>query len=446
MTRHVPFPAVPGDRTAALQAALEATAATGATLVLGAGVHATGGLRLPSRTRLELARGAVLRPHGDYDAYASTRVDVIAEASDRAVLVAHGAEDVAISGEGVIEAPGPAFVAGELAAMGTHVPAALRPRVLVADGCTGLSITGVTIRQSPMWTLHLVRCRGVVVEAVAIDNDRRMPNTDGVVIDSCEDVRLSRLAIATADDGVVLKTSLGADGRPAGPCRRIRVSDCRVESRSCALKIGTESHADVEDVVFEDCTVVDSNRGLGIFSRDGGRIRDVVFRRIRLDCHETPDGFWGSGEAVTVNVVDRRPGRPAGAIERVVFEDVSGTMEGAVNLVADGPAGIADVAFRHVRLAQRPGPLGSGRRYDMRPTRHDLAPAQGAEGRANAFVKDADGRVVGLVDYPDGLPALHASDVTGLVLDDVAFDRPDPLPAGWNPRALDIRTGEPRRW
>lgn len=78
-----------------------------------------------------------------------------------------------------------------------------------------------------------------------------------------------------------------------GPCENIFVSDCTVESHSCALKIGTESFSPFRNISFEDMQLEGSNRGLGIFSRDGGTVDGVRFSRIKLDCHETPAGFWG---------------------------------------------------------------------------------------------------------------------------------------------------------
>jgi polygalacturonase len=284
-----------------------------------------------------------------------------------------------------------------------------------------------------MWTLHFVRCADVSVSNVHVDNDPIMPNTDGMVIDACEGVRIDNVRIATADDGIVLKTSIGADGKPVGACRDILVTSSRIQSNSCALKLGTESHGDFSDIAFEDCVVVASNRALGLFSRDGGKMTNIRFARIAVDCHETPDGFWGSGEAITVNIVDRRPGvRPAGAITDVVFEDITGRMEGAVNLVATAPAGIHDLRLTRVHLEQVAGKLGTGRSYDLRPGPADLAPSPAAAGRANAWVKDASGRVVGLMDYPGGMPGLYAEGIDGLILDEVTVSRPEGTADGWN--------------
>jgi polygalacturonase len=422
------------DATDTLQAAIDrVTAAGGGRLTLAAGVHVTRGLRLKSGVEIHLAEGAVLKPVADYAAYAATTVGVIAEDSDRAILVASNAERIALTGPGRIEAGGAAFIVETDPVMGTHVPAKHRPRVMVLENCRDVRVDGITVKQSPMWTLHFVRCADVSVTNVHVDNDPIMPNTDGMVIDACEGVRIDNVRIATADDGIVLKTSIGADGKPVGACRDILVTSSRIQSNSCALKLGTESHGDFSDIAFEDCVVVASNRALGLFSRDGGKMTNIRFARIAVDCHETPDGFWGSGEAITVNIVDRRPGvRPAGAITDVVFEDITGRMEGAVNLVATAPAGIHDLRLTRVHLEQVAGKLGTGRSYDLRPGPADLAPSPEAAGRANAWVKDASGRVVGLMDYPGGMPGLYAEGIDGLILDEVTVSRPEGIADGWN--------------
>ncbi|MFD1747516.1 glycoside hydrolase family 28 protein [Rhizobium helianthi] len=439
------FLAKAGDCTVELQSALSEAAEAGRVLRLAPGVHQTGGLALPSGVHLHIPEGAVLRFSAAYQDYERNRVDVIAEDSDRAMLLAKNASGIRISGEGVIEAPGCDYIVGRLEDMGTHVPAPERPRVLVLDHCQDVQLTGFSVRQSPMWTIHLIACQDVEVSNLDIENDREMPNTDGLVIDSCERVAIRNCQIATADDGIVLKTSKGADGKPVGACRDVLVEHCQIESRSCALKIGTETHGDVENISFVDCDIVRSNRALGIFSRDGGRIRNIVHRDIRVEASETPDGFWGSGEAITINVVDRRRERPAGPVEAVRFERITGTMEGAINLVADGASGIAGVVFKDVCVRQRDGRF-KGHRYDMRPTRFDLAPSPDAAGRANAWVKDESGQVIGLVAYPGGMPSLFASNVEGLELSEVLFDRPSPLPQGWSEEAIVTVSGASPVW
>ncbi|MCM2293857.1 glycoside hydrolase family 28 protein [Allorhizobium sp. BGMRC 0089] len=422
---------------AAIQAAIDQlSAAGGGRVVLPSGLHLCGALRLKSHVELHLAEGAVLRLVPDYQAYADNRVSVIAEKSDRGMIVAHGADHIAITGPGRIEAGGDHFIIGNDDLVGTFIPAEFRPRVMVLEDCRHVRLEALCVDNSPMWTLHFVRCDHVSIRHVTVTNNRRLPNTDGMVLDACRHVLIEDCRIETADDGICLKTSAGADGKPIGRCEDVVVRRATVSSQSCALKIGTESHGDVSDVVFEDCTVVDSNRALGIFSRDGGHISRVRFSRISVACHETPDGFWGSGEALTVTVVDRVSGKLAGRVSDVTVEDISGRMEGAIVLVSTSAAGLHGVRLSRIALTQQPGALGTGLRYDLRPTEADLAPQPEAEGRANAWTRGADGRIVGLIDYPGGMPGVFASGVDGLVLDAVGIDRPAILPEGFNREAI----------
>jgi len=430
---HVTLPAEPGLGTKRLQAALDAAKDAPLHLTLGAGEHLTAGLRVYSNTHLELAEGATLRFLPGYDAYAHTEVAVEAEQSNRAMIVATGAENIRISGAGRIFCEGStAYSIGDDDVMGTRIPAALRPRVMVLDGCRNVALSGIAVEDSPMWTLHFVDCEGLRITGLCVHNDRRMPNTDGMVIDGCRDVRIEGCEIRTADDGIVLKTSDRIDGGAAAVCHDIEVRDCTIESRSCALKLGTESFADFTDISFLDCRIEKSNRALGIFSRDGGAVRGVRFENVRVDCHEAPGGFWGSGEPITITVLDRRPEtRPAGDVSDVSLAGISGSAPGAINLYAERPGMIRDVRISDVTLAQTPGPLGTALCYDLRPTPTDLIPSDDAAGRVNAWRLGEDGRIIGLHDYPGGLPAVFASGVKDLTLSGVNVTRPDPLPEGW---------------
>ncbi|UWM78295.1 glycoside hydrolase family 28 protein (plasmid) [Rhizobium sp. WSM4643] len=433
-----------GDDTVRLQAAIDGLSASGGGRVeLKAGIHVCRGLQLRSGVDLHLAAGAILRPVSDYEAYAHTSVSVIAEKSDRGMIVAKDARRISLTGAGRIEAGCDSFIVGDDETVGTFIPAEFRPRVVVFEGCDEVEISSVHICRSPMWTLHFVNCTDVTVRDVTIDNDRRLPNTDGIVLDACRGAVIEDCRISTADDGICLKTSIGPDRVAIGRCENILVRRCSVRSLSCALKIGTETHGDVTNVVFEDCNVSSSNRALGIFSRDGGRISNVRFSRIAVECRETPDGFWGSGEALTVNVVDRVAERTAGAIENLIVEDITGRMEGAITIISTSSAGIRNASLARIAIDQQPGQLGTARSYDLRPTNADLSPKADGGGRANAWTRGSDGRVIGLEHYPGGMPAVYVADVAGIVMNEVRITRPTPLPQGWNKNNAVFETAAP---
>lgn len=428
------------DLTQAIRVAVEAAhEAGGGTVAVPPGDWVAGAIRLLDRVRLHLEAGVRLAALPGYEHYAANRTDSLAEESDRAFIFASSARDVAITGPGALVGDAAAWRVPGAESLGTHVPVEHRVRMIVLEDCERVEIAGLTILDSPMWTVHLVGCRHGSVRDVTIDNDTRMPNTDGINLDGCTDIRIAGCSIRAADDGICLKTTRRRDPARTRPCARILVTGCIVESESCALKIGTETWADITDVLFADCIVANSNRAFGIFSRDGGVIERVRLDGLTFDCHQTPEGFWGSGDPVTITIARRHAGIAPGAVRDVVMTGLGGRAEGAVVLVGLPDRPVGPVTLDGFDLTQTLGSHDPAGSYDLRPTAADLQPLPGQEGRANAWVRGADGRIVGVEPYPGGMPVVFARHVDGLALARFRVRRPDPLPEAWNPEPLVLR-------
>ncbi len=127
-------------------------------------------------------------------------------------------------------------------------------------------------------------------------------------------------------------------------------------------------------------------------------------------------------------------------MKNVLIEDVSGRMEGAINMVAQHQGEITDIVLRDVNMEQAAGPLGTGLSYDMRPTiedRFDRFPlGDKSAGRVNAWRYGPDGKIIGLIAYEGGIPGVFAKGVTGLVTENVVVMRPNPLPEVGAPTPL----------
>ncbi|MEI8634249.1 hypothetical protein P4S72_23810 [Vibrio sp. PP-XX7] len=61
------------------------------------------------------------------------------------------------------------------------------------------------------------------------------------------------------------------------------------------LKIGTETVDDIEDIIMTGCTIYDSNRAIGLVSRDGGNFRRLQFSHITFNCRHVHPCHWGKG-------------------------------------------------------------------------------------------------------------------------------------------------------
>lgn len=432
-------PAADGETldTAVLQYAIDQIAAAGGgRLTVPAGRYRSGCLNLPSDFELHLEAGAVLIASQRLADYQPFQALSSAEKSHNVLLYALGQRNLIISGTGRIDGDGEAWFAAGRDEQGYRLPRADRPRIIVFEDCEQVRLEDFTIVQAPMWTVHLVSCRHVHIDHLTIDNAMTMPNTDALDIDSCEAVFVSNCYLSAADDAICIKTT----HKPAAlrrPARQIMISNCQLRSYSCAFKIGTETWDDVEDVTVTGCTIFDSNRAVGILSRDGGALRRLLFSQLTFVCHHAPPCHWGKADPLFISVRSRSPDIMPGRVEQVQFSNVVGVAEGAINLHAARPGDIHDVLIASVQLRQRLSHDSAQGQYDIRPPCNPDAPT--GMGLDNAYKLDPrTGEAYGVERYPDGLPALFARGVENLRWHHLAVERPEPLPPGWHTELFDV--------
>lgn len=420
---------------AAFQAALDQIEAGGAgTLTVPPGRYLVGGLRLPSNLTLVLEGGATLLLSSDYADFAGCESAVTIEQSARACLFARGRSNITICGSGAIDGNGAAYCAAAMDGNGYRAPQQLRPRVICFEDCSGVRLLDFTIRQAPVWTVHLIGCTRVYLERLTVDNDLTMSNTDAIDIDGCQHVYISNCYISAADDCICLKTTR----KPTAlrrPCRHVVVSNCTLRSKSCAIKLGTESHDDIEDVLVTNCVVYESNRGIGLVSRDGGNFRRLVFSNITLECALGAPCHWGKADPVYISVRPRDPAIVPGTIEAVQFNHLHIRAEGAINLHTEVAGALRDIRLHAIDFRQLACAGPEQGCYDVRPPCNPARPT--GAGLDNAYLMDPDtGRAYGVHAYPGGLPAVYVQGGEGVTLEGLEISRPHPLPEGWNAQAV----------
>src|SRR5699024_1164347 len=146
-----------------------------------------------------------------------------------------------------------------------------RPRMLLLEDVEDLTIRDVTLKDAAFWTLHMAGCRRVRIEGIRILSDDRGANNDGIDPDCCQDVVIRDCIVRPGDDAIVVKPT-GPMARRYGPSQNITISGCVLHSRDSALKIGTETHGVIRNIVLADCIVDDCSRAVGIWVRDGGTV------------------------------------------------------------------------------------------------------------------------------------------------------------------------------
>jgi polygalacturonase len=398
--------------TAAIQRAIDEAAAVGRgaqVLIRGGRRYLIGTLQLKGAIDFHLADDAELVVSTNPEHY-----------TGGAVLTAHEAQGLRISGTGSINGRAKEFMTHYDKADEWWRPAAFRPKILVLTACKDLEVRNLTIREAPQWGLHLLGCVGVLVDKLQIRNLLDVPNCDGIDPDHCRDVEIRNCHIVCGDDAIVIKSS--QQGAAYGPSANISVQDCIIETQDSGLKIGTETTQDIHDIRFERCEIRSSCRGLCIQLRDEGSVYDVDFRDIKFVSRYHSDPWWGRGEAISLTAIPRTSQTKLGAIRDVRIHNVSGRAENSVRVNGSPESRISNIELKNVAVTLDRWTQYRGGLFDNRPT--TAQPGIESHGNPGFHLRHADNvtlkqcRVAWGQNRPDYFThALEAEQVTGLKLE-----------------------------
>lgn len=277
--------------THALQQAINACAVKNGVVRLTSGTFLTGPLTLPSHTTLDIKPGAILLGSQDKSDY--PEVQELREPSIQPLISATNAEDITITGGGVIDGAGQPWWQMVRAAKATHKPgavvAAKRPRLLVFDHCRHILIDGVTIRNSASWQVVPYYSDDVTITNTKILAPADSPNTDGIDPFSSHHVTISHDVIDVGDDNVAIKSGQPGSPGPDDPSTDITITDCTF-LHGHGMSIGSEISGGVQRVHVAHIHFQGTDNGVRVKSnRDrGNNIGDLDFRDLTMEDVKTP--------------------------------------------------------------------------------------------------------------------------------------------------------------
>lgn len=420
--------------TDAIQAALDDCAGTGGTVFIPAGTFRTAPLRVGDETTLRLENGAELRFVEDFREFPTveSRWEGWDQHGFHPCLFLADATNVAVTGRGTIDGGGsywwdlvetpraefPAELRERLATMTSENKEddvstfTIRPPLLQLYGCENVTISGVTLRNSPFWNTHVVYSEDVTIHDVSIRNPADAPNGDGIDIDSSQFVRISDTHIDAGDDAICLKSGKDEEGRAVGrPTENVVVTNCTVEHGHGGVVVGSETAGGVRHVTVTNCTFTDTDRGIRIKSKRGrgGVVEDLRFDTLvmrRVACPFVVNGYYQTDIDDDPKPVDE--GTPA--VRDVHFHHITAKEVESAGFVAGLPERrFGDVTFTDVDVeATRP--------FDAT----DLSPAmaKGYEQRHGMYCKSLDNVSFTNVrlEVADGTP-LTVEESTAVTLD-----------------------------
>jgi polygalacturonase len=253
----------------------DCSAAGGGVVSFPAGRFLTGSIQIKSNVRLRLEKNATLLGSTDVADYRNLDpfIDGSGNPMGHALIVALDAENVGIEGPGAVDGQSP-----ELKKKQDKYT--MRPFLLRWVRCKNVTIRDVTLTNPGAWTLNLHRVTGATIDGVTIrSRDLGMHNNDGVNIDSSEDVQVKNCDVVSGDDALVIKSTSRAH-----PTKNIAASDCKLSTRTNAIKLGTESIGGFENVRVSNCTVTNTKMaGIALYAVDGGDLKDVRISDVTMD-------------------------------------------------------------------------------------------------------------------------------------------------------------------
>jgi hypothetical protein len=341
-------------QTAGLQEALDACAARpgGGVVYVPAGHYYAHTLRVGDSTYLYLAAGAVVQAVPDpagipVDAGREERGGEGVQHSFSRLLLFDGADNARLGGRGTLDASGYVL----------RNKYGRRCQVIDAHNCRNLRLDGVVIRNTGSWSVHLLHCDGVHVSNVKVITDWDVGNADGINPDSCRNVLIEKAFCYTGDDSFAVKATNNSDLLQSS--YNITIRDSVVMTRKTGLKIGTETRADISNVLYENIDCVRTSRGIGLWARDGGTISNVIWRDIRMDLVEVPrEGRSGQPFYVMAR---KRHGQSH--VENVVIENVTAAAPWYSKIETSLPWPIRGITFRNIRLTVKPRTIKQDARY-----------------------------------------------------------------------------------
>jgi hypothetical protein len=365
--------------TIAIQKTIDACAAVGGgTVYIPAGTFMTGTLNLKSNIHLHLESGSELKGSSHLEDYHSYTIKEFGTYQN-GILYTENAENVSITGSGTINGNDSAFFEWDKAKKidtaatkftrqkenyrkvtsgigdGPVVPRDRPRQMIVFSNCKNVLVRDVKLLYSPFWTLHFADCDAVLVSGIRLWTHMLVPNADGIDVTSCSNLTISDCDIRSGDDGIAI-TGFAHHYEMAGfhetrhISENIIVSNCNIQSYSCAVRIGFFDQNTVRNVQVNNVNITNSTRGIGIFLRDEGSLENLSFSNMYIETQMHTGDWWGNGEPIHISATRGKENLSLGQIKNVRFNNITCKGENGLLVYGSDESIIEDVSFNGIRF------------------------------------------------------------------------------------------------
>lgn len=337
--------------------------AGGGTVVVPEGVFVSGAIFLKPGVNLRLAKGAVLKASTDMKDFPERRVRIEGHFEERfsvAFINADGCDGLRIDGEGTLDGSGRPAWDRFWAAMDEATKSGRefdnletpRPQLCLISNSKNVAVEGVTFKDSAFWNLHLYNCSSVLVRNARFqvpDDVSRAPSTDGIDVDSCQDVVIDGCTFSVTDDCVCLKGNRydGLDQEPKSPpVKNVLVKNCTFLRGDGAFVLGTEAQG-ISDAEMRDCVVRGEMPMLRMKLRadtPNQDYRNISVRNVRLEDRASEIVVVSPKHGAKVPT----PEKTISTISGILIENISGKVRSFGTLSGGAVAKVGNVTLRNI--------------------------------------------------------------------------------------------------
>ncbi len=257
-----PYNATTGsaDNAAAIQAAITA-AASGDTVLVPAGTFLSGPITLKSNLNFQIAAGATLM---------MTAFNTFPQNTN--FIYGKNLTNISITGSGVIDGQGKLWWDDFNSGNPDNRP----PAMIYLSSCTGVTLTGVAVKDSPKFHIQLLgSCSKVWASGLSITAAWPSPNTDGIDMRGTNYL-IENCYISDGDDVIQIG---GSD-----PVSDVVIRNCSFGTGH-GLSIGGYTQGGVKNVLVDNCVFNGTQYGIRWkLGRDrGGIIDNLTYSNITMN-------------------------------------------------------------------------------------------------------------------------------------------------------------------
>ena len=227
----------------------------------------------------------------------------------------------------------------------------LRPNFVEFFDCKNVLLKDVKIVNAPFWVVHPIKSSNVIIDGITVESHG--PNNDGCDPEYSKNVIIKNCTFNTGDDCIAIKSGRDADGRRvAMKSENIVVQNCKMIDGHGGVVIGSEISGGVRNVFVENCIMDSPNLDRAIRiktnSNRGGLTENVYVRN--LEVGQVKEAVLKLN--MFYEVYGAKPGIFIPQIQNIFLENITVKDGGMYGILAKGykESPIKNVTLKNVKI------------------------------------------------------------------------------------------------